>query len=185
MSKQKALFLDRDGVINVDYGYVRTKEMFQFVDGILDLCRIAQKRNYLIVIITNQSCIGRGMMLESEFISFTKWMTDKMKNKGVTIAKLYYSPYHSKFGLGEFRKESNMRKPNSGMFIKAKNEFTINMDKSINVGNKYSDILAGLNARIKNNFLLSKDIKEMKYNNKEFHVISHLNEIIAFLEEPL
>ena len=100
MSK-RALFLDRDGVINIDYGYVHTVENFQFVDGIFELCMSAINKNYLIIVITNQAGIGRGLYSTSEFERLTEWMCNQFLLEGISISKVYHSPYHPVYGLGK------------------------------------------------------------------------------------
>ena len=80
--KKKGLFLDRDGVINVNHGYVHTIESFQFIDGIFDLTRLALSKGYVICVVTNQAGIARGYYTESDFDELTSWMCGQFKAKG-------------------------------------------------------------------------------------------------------
>ena len=101
--KHRALFLDRDGVINVDHGWVSTREQFQFVDGIFELCRCATELGYLIVVVTNQAGIGRGYYTEEQFHELTDWMCGVLRERGAPVAKVYFCPYHPEHGIGATR----------------------------------------------------------------------------------
>ena len=154
MSK-KALFLDRDGVINVDHGYVHTIEDFQLIDGIFDLCSIAISKNYLIIVITNQAGIGRGFYSVSDFELLTDWMYNRFSLEGVLISKVYFSPYHPVHGLGIYKKDDFSRKPHPGMLIEAQADFNLRMSDCVLIGDKATDIQAGHSAGVGMNILLS------------------------------
>ena len=153
--KNKALFLDRDGVINVDYGYVSKIENFYFIDGIFELCLRAQKSGYLIVIVTNQAGIAKGKYTEDQFLKLTKWMENQFINHKIKIAKTFYCPYHAEGIIEKYKQDSYDRKPNPGMILKAIDEFNIDPQKSIIIGDKESDIKAGEFANIPNRILFS------------------------------
>tara|TARA_B110000211_G_scaffold199292_1_gene229640 strand:+ start:1097 stop:1639 length:543 start_codon:yes stop_codon:yes gene_type:complete len=154
MSK-KALFLDRDGVINVDHGYVHTVEDFQFIDGIFDLCSSAIAKGYLIIVITNQAGIGRGLYSVSEFELLTDWMCKRFSAEGDSISKVYFSPYHPVHGLGIYKKDDFSRKPHPGMLIEAEADFNLRMSDCVLVGDKATDIQAGRAAGVGMNILLN------------------------------
>lgn len=173
----RAVFLDRDGVVNVDHGYVHKKENFEFVDGIFDLCKKAYKLGYLIIIVTNQSGIGRGYYTKKDFFKISEWMKDCFMDKGISISKIYFCPHHEDAKLIEYKKVCDFRKPNPGMIHKAIKEFEIDPKKSILVGDNSSDIEAGIKAGVNQNFLYKKKIKSrLKYIE-----ITNLREIIEFL----
>ena len=130
-NKSRALFLDRDGVINIDHAYVCKTEDFQFVDGIFDLCRHASKLGYLILVITNQAGIGRGYYTEQDFQNLTRWMCGIFKNEGVDIDKVYFCPYHPEHGVGKYKMDSPLRKPRPGMILQAEDEFGIDLTTSV------------------------------------------------------
>jgi len=153
--KNKALFLDRDGVINVDYGHVGKIENFHFIDGIFELCQEAQSKGYLIVIVTNQAGIAKGKYTEEQFLELTKWMENEFLNYKIKIAKTYYCPYHEKAAIKQYKQDSFDRKPNPGMLLKAIKEFNIDPRKSIMIGDKESDIEAAEVAEISNIILFS------------------------------
>lgn len=155
---KKALFLDRDGVINVDYGHVYKKEDFVFVDGIFELCEIAQKNDYLIIIVTNQAGIAKGYYSEQDFEDLMVWVKSVFSNRGVTIDDVYYCPYHPEAINEKFRLISNLRKPGPGMLFSAAKKHNINLSKSIMVGDSITDVYAAWAAGIKNVYLIDCEI---------------------------
>jgi D-glycero-D-manno-heptose 1,7-bisphosphate phosphatase len=147
--KRPALFLDRDGVINIDFGYVYLPRDFQFIEGVFDLVATAKQLGYLVVVVTNQAGIGRGYYSEQQFHYLTQWMRAKFKENGSAIDAVYFCPFHSKHGIGHYRTKSFFRKPAPGMFLLAEFELEIDMEQSILIGDKPSDMAAGLAAGIK------------------------------------
>lgn len=139
----KALFIDRDGVINVDKVHVFLKEDFEFTPGIFDLCRSYQDKGFLIIVITNQAGIAKGIYTEDDFLKLTDWMTREFKKKGITISKVYYCPHHP-----DFTGPCECRKPKPGMILKAKKEFDLDLSESVLIGDKENDLQAGRNAGI-------------------------------------
>lgn len=174
----KALFLDRDGVINFDNCYVSKQEDFCFIDGIFETLIYFQNEGYLLIIITNQSGIGRGYYTEAEYHTLTEWMIQQLADREVYITKVYFSPYHSEYGLGKYRKDSFCRKPSPGMILSAQIEFNIDLEHSMLVGDKESDIEAGMNAGIITNVLLSGRDGYTKETKATF-VITDIKELIA------
>lgn len=150
---RSALFLDRDGVINIDHGYVSTPDEFQFVDGIFDLCRHATNIGYLIVVITNQAGIARGYYDEDAFLRLTEWMCATFSERGAPIAKVYFCPFHPEFGIGAYKRDSSFRKPGPGMILQAAAELGIDLGRSTLVGDKETDIQAGIAAGVSCNLL--------------------------------
>ena len=143
-----ALFLDRDGVINIDYGYVHKKEDFIFNDGIFDLVSFATSKKYLVIVITNQAGIGKGLYTEKDFNELTQWMSEMFIQNGGKITKTYFCPFHEDAVIEKYRKKSKYRKPSPGMILKACREFNIDPKKSIIVGDQMSDIEAGIASNI-------------------------------------
>ena len=144
----KALFLDRDGVINVDKGYVYKQKDIKFVDGIFELCKHAQSLGYKIIIVTNQSGIGRGLYTESDFHTLMNWMSEQFSNHGVTIDETYFCPNHPEHGEGSYKIDCDDRKPKPGMLLKAKEAFNLNMNACIMIGDKDKDMQAAKAAGI-------------------------------------
>ena len=102
----KALFLDRDGVINVDKNYVWRIEDFEFLPDIFELCRAAQTVGLLPIIVTNQAGIGRGYYTEQDFQTLTEWMLAEFSAQGIGIGRVYHCPYHPTEGIGAYRRDS-------------------------------------------------------------------------------
>lgn len=167
----KALFLDRDGVINIEKNYLYKIEDFEFIDGIFDLCKTYQQDGYIIIVITNQAGIARGYYTEDDFYNLTQWMIEEFKHKGILISKVYHCPHHP-----EFTGECQCRKPNPGMILSAQKEFDIDLDNSILVGDKISDVEAGINAGICKIYLISSEI-EINFDMRDIHIISNLIEL--------
>ena len=160
MSKNEypALFLDRDGVINIEKNYLYRIEDFEFIDGIFDLCRFFQKKGYKIVVVTNQSGICRGYYSKEDFAKLTTWMEREFAKEGVMIAKTYHCPHHP-----EFTGKCSCRKPEPGMFLKAKEELCLDMQNSVMVGDKLSDLEAAKRAGVGRGYLFDgKTIKSLK-----------------------
>lgn len=154
---KKCLFLDRDGVININHGYVHTVEDFQFVDGIFNLTRSALSKGYVICVVTNQAGIARGYYSELEFKKLTSWMCDQFKSEGVIIEKVYYSPYHPVHGVGQYKKDHVSRKPCPGMIEQAIHELRIDVNSSVLIGDNVTDIQAGFSAGVGKNLYLGVD----------------------------
>jgi D-glycero-D-manno-heptose 1,7-bisphosphate phosphatase len=139
MNQNKALFLDRDGVINVDTKYLHKSEDVIFVDGIFELCRAAELKGYLLIVVTNQAGIARGYFTEEDVKILHEWMTEKFAEQGITLTAFYYSPFHPEGVIEEYKKDSDCRKPKPGLFIKAAREHNIDITRSIMIGDKPSD----------------------------------------------
>jgi D-glycero-D-manno-heptose 1,7-bisphosphate phosphatase len=152
-SGRPALFLDRDGVINVDHGYVHRVEDFEFVPGIFELARFAvQDLCWPIVVVTNQAGIGRGFFDEASFQRLTRWMCDRFATEAAPITKVYHCPYHPEHGVGDYRRDHPWRKPKPGMLFQAAADLNLDLAQSAFTGDKMSDIecanAAGIGLRI-------------------------------------
>lgn len=160
-----ALFLDRDGVINVDTGYVHRADEFQFIDGIFDLCRQARNEGYLIVVVTNQAGIARGYYTEADFHALTDWMRGQFNAEGIVLADVFYAPFHPEHGIGPYRQDSGDRKPGPGMILKAAKMHGLDLAQSLIVGDQPTDMQAGLAAGVPVRVL----VREMAAGGQPFH----------------
>ena len=176
----RALLLDRDGVINVNHGYVLRPEQFEFIDGIFDLARAAHARQYKLVVITNQAGIARGFYAEQQFQELTDWMCEQFVNKGGRIAKVYFSPYHPTEGLGVYKKDDFSRKPHPGMILEAQKDFNLDLKESVLIGDKASDIQAGLAAGVGCNILFAQE-NLAELTSTSYKRISALRDALPFL----
>ncbi len=150
-----ALFLDRDGVINQEVGYLSRTADVQFVRGIFSLCRAAQRLEYRLVVVTNQSGIARGLYSETEFQTLMTWMRAEFRGRGVELDAVYHCPYHPEHGVGEYRREHEDRKPGPGMLVRAARDLKIELARSVLVGDRCSDIAAANAAGLRQAFLLT------------------------------
>jgi len=176
-----AVFLDRDGVINHDHGYVHKREDFDFIDGIFDVARHAYEQNYKLVVITNQAGIARGYYTEDQFHQLTNWMCEQFSAAGAPISRVYFSPYHPTAGLGKYLKDDVSRKPHPGMILQANKDLSIDLSRSVLIGDKVSDIQAGNAAGVGMNLLFgAKHTNELDSLN--YQLIATLHEAIPYLQ---
>ena len=129
--KNKALFLDRDGVINKEINYLYKIDDFVFNKGIFRICKHFSLNGYKIIIITNQAGIARGYYDIDDFKILNNWMIKQFLKRKIKIDAVYFCPHHP-----DFTRESNCRKPNPGMIFKAQKEYNIDLSKSILIGDK-------------------------------------------------
>lgn len=133
MAKNKAIFLDRDGTINKDFGYTYKTENLQFLDGAIEGLKNLYKNGYKLIIITNQSGIGRNFYNIKEYTKFTEYMLKQLKEYGIIIEKVYYCPHVE-------TDNCECRKPNLGLFYQAIQEYDIDLDTSYAIGDRTRDI---------------------------------------------
>lgn len=172
----KAVFIDRDGVINVEKDYVYKIEDFEFISGVFEACRYLQELGYMLIVITNQSGIGRGYYTQSDFEKLTSWMIDEFAKNGVKIAYVYHCPHAPK-------EECNCRKPKTGMIDTAVKEFDIDVTKSYLIGDKISDIECAKNAKIKSSIhVKSGHSFDVADSNADF-IIDSIKEIKNIIKE--
>ena len=172
---QKALFLDRDGVINVDKGYICKIKDVEFIEGIFALIKKAKDKDYLVIIITNQSGVGRGFFSETNLSEVNNWILKKLKMKGAIVDDLFYCTSPPLSEKNKSSKEDYRRKPNPGMILEAANKYEINLHDSIMVGDKVSDIEVEETLNKKIIFI------QRRYFYKNIISISHLNKIEKYL----
>ncbi|WED22478.1 D-glycero-beta-D-manno-heptose 1,7-bisphosphate 7-phosphatase [Vibrio sp. JC009] len=137
-----AVFLDRDGVINVDHGYVHDEHDFEFIDGVFEATKQLKDMGYLLVMVTNQAGIARGYYTEDRFLSLTQWMDWNFVDNGVEFDGFYYCPHHPEHGTGTYKQDCDCRKPKPGMLVSARDYLKIDMANSIMVGDKTGDLEA-------------------------------------------
>lgn len=170
----KAAFLDRDGVINIDKGYVSRIEDFEFKEGIFELLTLLKKMDYKLFVVTNQSGIGRGYYTKNDFEKLTAWMQNELDKRGVKIDEIFYCPHSPE-------SKCICRKPSPFMIESAVKRYNIDVKKSLIIGDKDSDMLSGLNAGIDVRILVGG--KESETTKNATFVANSLYEIISFLKK--
>jgi D-glycero-D-manno-heptose 1,7-bisphosphate phosphatase len=165
----KVIFLDRDGVINKDIGYLHKVEDFKFEKEIFGVCRHFNTLGYKLIIITNQSGIGRKLYTHNDFIILNTWMLDQFKRQGINILDVYYCP-HNPYS------NCSCRKPKPGLLLEAQKKYNIDMTLSWLIGDKETDIDSANAAKINNTILIN-------HNNKDDVLESNARFILKSLEE--
>ena len=179
---RRALFLDRDGVINVDHGYVHRPEQTEWVPGIFDLGRRALGAGLELVVITNQAGIARGYYDEAQFHGYMDWVREKFREEGCPLLAVYFCPHHPKEGVGALRVDCDCRKPAPGMILSAARELDVDLSNSWLVGDKAGDVEAGLAAGIGHNCLLLSPLyppPEDLLQHSGVKVIRELGEVLS------
>lgn len=185
MLGSRALFLDRDGVINHDSGYTSRPADFKFIDGIFDLCRAAKRLGYLLIVVTNQAGIGRGYYTEQDFFTLTQWMRERFSQEEAPITDVFYCPNHPEYGIGRYKVDSFDRKPNPGMLLRAAEIYGINLSHSIMIGDKDSDMEAALRAGVGVRCQYLANGQENSLAHSATQRLSSLREGFSLLTPPL
>jgi len=150
----RALFLDRDGVVNHEIGYLYRPADVRWVEGIVPLCQTAQSLGYKLVVVTNQSGIARGLYTQQDFDILMQFMRSELSRQNITLDAIYHCPYHPE-GIGEYRREHEDRKPGPGMLLRAARDLSLDLSQSILIGDRCSDIAAANAAGLQQAFLLA------------------------------
>jgi D-glycero-D-manno-heptose 1,7-bisphosphate phosphatase len=151
----RALFLDRDGVVNEEVGYLHRAEEVRFVDGIFSLCRTAAGLGYRLIVVTNQAGIARGYYSEADFDALMEFMRGALRAEGIELDAVYYCPFHPEHGVGTYKREHEDRKPGTGMLRRGAREFGVELSESVMVGDRCSDVGAANAAGLLQMFLIS------------------------------
>jgi len=176
---KKVLFLDRDGIINVDHGYVYKTEEFEFVPEIFDVCIHARDLGYHIIVITNQSGIARGKYSVAEFDTLSKWMCEQFEQRGVIIDDVFHCPHHPTKGKGDLLKVCDCRKPEPGMILSAAKKHNVDLNNSIFIGDKISDMQAANAAGINNRILVASQYGDQ--SDVTARRVDKIAEVLAFI----
>lgn len=153
----RSLLLDRDGVINVNHGYVHTVDRTDWVPGIFELAADARRAGFVLVVVTNQAGIGRGYYTDALFQDYARWMHGEFASRGTPLLATYYCPDHPEAALPAYRVDSGCRKPQPGMLLAAARDWEIDLGASVLVGDQPGDIEAARRAGVGTSFLLAQD----------------------------
>ena len=152
----KVAFLDRDGVINIDYGYVGSVDKFKFKERIFELLKFLQDKDFTLFIVTNQSGIARGYYTERDFHTLMNYMIEELKKRGIKIKDYNFCPHHP-----DITGDCDCRKPKPGMILDLAKRYDIDLKNSIMIGDSLSDIEAAKNAGIKKAYLVEDSLDEV------------------------
>lgn len=158
---RRAAFLDRDGVVNVDHGYVFRPEDFEFVPGALEAAAHLVRDGFALVVVTNQSGIARGLYTEADFTALTAWMTGAFAAAAAPLAGTYFCPHHPTEGIGSYMRICDCRKPAPGLLFRAAAELQLDLGRSVMFGDRASDLQAANDAGVPQRILLGTDGKNL------------------------
>ncbi len=173
----KAVFIDRDGVINREKEYLHRVEDFEFIDGVFGACRLFAEQGYRIIVVTNQSGIGRGYYSEQAYARLTGWMVTQFSAEGIVIDDVLHCPHHPEQGLGKYRVVCGCRKPAPGMLLAAACKHHIDLPRSLMFGDKEADIQAGRAAGVGRSVLVRSGHPIDEHATQADHVIDSLGEL--------
>ena len=152
----KAVFLDRDGVINIDYGYVSSIDKFEFKEGIFELLKFLQEKDFILFVVTNQSGIARGYYSEEDFHKLMNFMINEFQKREIKINDYKFCPHHP-----NITGECDCRKPKPGMILDLAKKYNVDLKNSVMIGDSLSDIEAAKNAGIKRAYLVKNSLAEV------------------------
>lgn len=159
--KQKAVFLDRDGTINKENGFITKPEQFELISGVQEAIKEINKSGYLAIVVTNQPVIARGDATFEELEEIHNKMETELGKSGAYLDAIYYCPHHTDKGFPgeriEYKCGCGCRKPKPGLLLKAAKDFNIDLSQSFMIGDSENDVLAGKNAGCKESIKISKD----------------------------
>ena len=153
-----ALFLDRDGVLNVDHGYVGSRERWDWVDGAREAVALASAHGWHVFVVTNQAGVARGLYGEADVVALQRWVADELRRAGGTLDDWRHCPYHSEGCLDAYRRESDWRKPAPGMILDLLRAWEIDPRHCLMVGDKESDMQAAARAGIQGHLFTGGDL---------------------------
>ena len=174
-NEKQVIFLDRDGVINKEVGYLHHIKDFEFIDGVFSACQYFQKIGYSIIIVTNQSGIARGYYQEEDFHVLTQWMVKEFSNNNIDILDVFFCPHGPE-------STCNCRKPNPGMLLDAKEKYNIDMNNSWMIGDKEADVGAANSAGIDNTILVKTGHNIDEPNSKAKFILKSIKETIGTIK---
>ncbi|OGK16416.1 hypothetical protein A2774_03090 [Candidatus Roizmanbacteria bacterium RIFCSPHIGHO2_01_FULL_39_12c] len=153
--KRKAVFLDRDGIINKEVDNLRNINQIRLLPHVAKAIKKFKRNGYLVIVITNQPVVARGWISESELEEINQELLRRLKNKGAIIDAVYYCPHHPKANLPKYRKDCSDRKPNISLIIKAVQDFNISLKRSYFIGDSTTDLQTAFNAHIRSILVLT------------------------------
>jgi len=170
----KTIFLDRDGVINVEKNYLYKIDNFEFIDGVFRACLHFARRGYRIIIITNQSGISRGYYSIQDYEILTKWMLKQFNSRQIEILDVFHCPHSPD-------DKCKCRKPKPGMLLEAQKKYSIEMENSWLIGDKEEDIIAAHNSGINNTIIVRSGHKVDELNSRAKYILNSIYDSINII----
>lgn len=169
MSGKPTIFLDRDGTINEEMGYINHLDRFIIFPFVAESIRIFKEKGYFVIVVTNQSGVARGYFTEDLVKAIHKKLKTQLKEFGTGVDAIYYCPHHPKEGYGKYVKDCRCRKPKPGMIEQAMRDFDINLNKSFMIGDRFKDMIFGKKMNLKTGFVKTGYGKgEFEYQRKSW-----------------
>lgn len=168
--KQRGLLLDRDGIINIDHGYVGRREQFQFTDGLFPFLRWAQDYGYRLAIITNQAGVARGYYSQQDYEALTQWMLGELAREGISMSSVQACFEHDAGSIPVYARQSFWRKPNPGMALDALQSLKLDPYRSVFIGDKISDMETAERAGIAGRLLLTAEAEPKTLPQGCYHI---------------
>jgi len=172
---EKVVFLDRDGVINIEKNYLYKIEDFEFIDGVFESLKYLQNLGYKLIIITNQSGIGRGYYTLEQYNKLTKWMQKQFLLNNINISSVFCCPHSPD-------DKCDCRKPKIGMIKQSSEVLNIDFKNSWLVGDKDSDIQTAYNSNIPNTIQVQSGHKFDKKDSKAKYIINSIKDITTIIK---
>ncbi len=161
VEKYPAVFLDRDGVLNVDKGYVHKIADFEWMRGAREAIKFANDNRFLVIVVTNQSGIARGYYSEEDVRALHDWINEQLALDGAKIDAFYYCPFHPEGSVPEYSRISDMRKPGPGMILQAFSDWNIDTARSFFIGDSETDIIAADRAGIRGHLIRGESLYQL------------------------
>lgn len=143
MSGRKTVFLDRDGTINVEKNYLYRPEEFEFIPKVPEAIARLNNAGYQVIVVSNQAGVARGYYSEDDVIKLHQYVNEQLSKYKAHIDGFYYCPHHPDAGIGKYKMKCHCRKPETGLFEKACEDFDVNIEDSWMIGDNIGDIKAG------------------------------------------
>ncbi|MEG1979072.1 MAG: D-glycero-beta-D-manno-heptose 1,7-bisphosphate 7-phosphatase [Victivallaceae bacterium] len=176
-NKKRAVFLDRDGVINEEVNYLHECEKTILISGVPEALKILKQHNYQLIVVTNQAGVAKGLYPEEDVATVNNHINDLLLPFGVKIDHFYYCPHHP-----DFTGKCNCRKPEPGMLLQAIKDFAIDPAQSYMVGDRLSDLNAGRNAKCKKVFLVKSGYGEKTLANEDIADAAVVDNLLAAVQ---
>ncbi|OGB87488.1 hypothetical protein A3H38_02985 [candidate division WOR-1 bacterium RIFCSPLOWO2_02_FULL_46_20] len=179
----KAVFLDRDGTIVEDVGYLNSPQQLQFIPGSIEAIKKLNEAGYKVVVITNQAGVAKGLISEDMLQTIDKTLQKFILSGGAYLDGLYYCPHHPEHGLYPYKQDCQCRKPKPGLFKKAEKDLNIDLARSWMIGDKATDVEAGQRAGTKTVFVMTGKGKKEKdrLRKKPDYIAENLKQAVAWL----